>query len=118
MSRGVGRARGCHGCGKEVRGGNRTFCASCRLRRGRRPAGRPGRLVVCRRPASLEVHNVACASLGASEDWFSVRAKSVQELVCAIYDPDEFGFDPQGDWEGYVESLRLCPCIALPYVMP
>lgn len=69
---------------------------------------------------AMHVHKAGCGDLTRQaiyrghEGW-TIDATSVQAVVWDIYDPSNFDYDPQTEWEDYEGDIKFFPCTdALP----
>lgn len=69
---------------------------------------------------TLHVHRVGCTDTkqldkvrALPEPW-TIEVSTVSEIVFDIYPPDQFGYDPETEYEGYRSDVFVAPCVNLP----
>lgn len=66
----------------------------------------------------IHVHRAGCADLTRSpmyrghQGW-TIDAASCQEVVTSVYDPGDFAYDAEIEWEDYAGDLKFFPCVKL-----
>lgn len=68
----------------------------------------------------IHVHRPGCADTSrglyrhADRPW-RVEVTSAQDLVHAVYPPDDFTYDADTEWEAYAGDIKIFPCVTLPW---
>lgn len=71
---------------------------------------------------AIHVHRTGCSDTSKAfyrghTPWV-IDVENVKDLTLNIYDPSDFDYDEDVEWERYSDDIKVFPCAALPRLSP